>query len=161
MPNRRTVIISGLLVMTLLMFPVGTVSAQECSLDADQLNPLVDVYNENLDQVPGLVKGQLSDQRIDVRIDAADGERRFAVSTDSDGRVTQFEEAVAEDPTVRVETDESTTCDVITSDDPAATFNQAYENGDIEVTGVGVTNRVKIGAVKVGVSVVKSLSGLF
>jgi hypothetical protein len=143
------------------MFPVGTASAQECSLEADELTPLVDVYNENLDQVPGLVKGQLSDQRIDVQVDAADGERRFAVSTDADGRITQLEEAVAEDPTVRVETDESTACDIITSDDPAATFNQAYEDGSIEVTGVGVTNRVKIGAVKVGVGVLKSLSGLF
>lgn len=154
-------IISGLLIVVLLTFPVGTATAQECSLETDELTPLVDVYNENLDQVPGLVRGQLSDQRIDVRIDAADGEQRFAVSTDADGRITQLNEAVAEDPTVRVETDESTTCDVITSDDPAATFNQAYEDGSIEVTGVGITNQVKIGAVKLGLGIMRSLSGLF
>lgn len=157
MVSQRSVLISAIVVVSLLAFPIGTATAQECTLEPSELDPLVDVYNQNVDQAPGIVQGQLSDQRIDVRVDSADDTRRFAVRTTPDGRITRFDETAAEDPTVRVETDESTACGIITSEDPAAEFNQAYRDDSIEVTGVGVTNRVKIGAVKVGVRVGESL----
>lgn len=160
MITQRNVLISVLVVVSLLAFPLGTATAQECTLETDELGPLVSAYNQNVDQAPGIVRGQLSDQRIDVRVDSAEGERRFAATTAPDGRITRFDETVAENPTIRVETDESTVCGIITSEDPAAEFNQAYNDGSIEVTGVGVTNRVKIGAAKVGHSIGKAL-GLF
>lgn len=161
MSKRRSLIIIGMFVLPLVMFPIGTVTAQECTLETAELESLVDVYNQNVDTVPGIVRGQLSDQRIDLRIDTADGERRFAVTTDADARITQLDETVANDPTLRVETDESTLCDITTNEDPTAAFAQAYEDGSIKLSGVGIVNSVKVGAVKVVASVVKFLSGVF
>lgn len=161
MRTGRSLLVAALLVASLFALPVGTASAQECSLDAAELEPMVAAYNANLDRVPGVARGQLSDQRIDVGIATPGGERRFAVTTDADGRITEFSETAAEDPTLRVETSESTICDVVTANDPPTAFADAYDTGEIDVSGVGIVNSVKIGAVKVGVGVARWLSGLF
>lgn len=157
----RRAVVSLLVVVSVLAVPAGTATAQECSLDPVELAPLVDTYNANINEVPGVARGQLSDQTIDVRIDAPGGERRFAVTTADDGRITAFEETAASDPTLRVETSESTICDIVASPDPAGAFAEAYDSGEIDVSGVGVLNSVKIGAVKVGAGIARWLSGLF
>jgi hypothetical protein len=135
-------------------------SAQECSLEAQDQQQLVSTYNENVDKVPGVARSQVSGQRIDLRIETPDGERRFAVTTRDDGRIASWEDGAIDDPTLRVETDESTLCDIATSDDPAAAFSDAYDSGAIEVSGVGPVNAVKVTVMKIGVGVGRFLSGL-
>lgn len=157
----RPVLVASLLVLSLLAFPASPASAQACSLDAAELAPLIDTYNANVDRVPGVVRGQLSGQTIDVRIDAPAGERRFAVTTADDGRIIAFEESTASDPTLRVETSQSTICGIAGSPDPAGAFADAYDSGEIDVSGVGVLNSVKFGAVKVGAGIARWLSNLF
>ncbi|MFW5937779.1 MAG: hypothetical protein ACOCSN_02445 [Halanaeroarchaeum sp.] len=142
--------LAAVIVLSLLVFPMGTATAQEeCAIEPDNQDALVDAYNENVDEIPGVVRGQVSDQRIDLRIDTSDDERRFSISTDDDGRITDFEEGAESDPTLRVETSESTLCSIVTSDEPAAAFNDAYRSGEIEISGVGIVNSVKVGAAKV------------
>ncbi|MDZ7730629.1 MAG: hypothetical protein U5K37_06475 [Natrialbaceae archaeon] len=59
----------------------------------------------SLDQVPGALRSQIADQRADLRVTTPAGERRFAVTTAEDGRITDWERGVPAEPTVRVETD--------------------------------------------------------
>lgn len=153
--------VATLVLLSLFALPAGSASAQACSLDAAEIQPLVDTYNRNVEQVPGMARGQLSGQQVDLRIATAGGERRFAVDTADDGRIVTFEETTADDPSLRVETSESAICGIITGNDPVAEFAQAYESGEIDVSGVGVVNSVKMGLVKVGVGIAKRLSSLF
>jgi len=157
----RVVVVS--LVVLAALSVSGSVSAetqQSCTLDMSTLAPLVDAYNANLDQAPGMVKGQLSGQRIDVHVQTASGERRFAVVTDSNARITQFDQGPVSDPSLAVTVDEQSVCDVLAAEDPATAFVQAYDRGDIDVQGVGVVNSVKIGVVKAGISIARFF-GLF
>lgn len=161
MALQRRTLLASILLLSLLAVPVGTAGAEECTLDPASLQSLVADYNEHVEQAPGLVRSQFAGERIDVRLDASGGERRFAVVTAADGRITAFEEGEAEDPTLRVETTESTFCSVVGADDHSAAFVDAYESGAIEVSGVGTVNAVKVGAVKFGVTITRVLSGLF
>lgn len=161
MARLSRLLITLLVLVSLLALPAGTANAQECTLEETELRSLVDTLNRNVDQVPGFARSQFGGERIDVRIDASDGERRYAVETARNGRITAFEEGVAEDPTLRVETSESTFCGVVTADDPRSAFASAYYSGDIDVEGVGTVNAVKIGAVEIGASIGEFLSGLF
>lgn len=161
MTTGRVFIIAALVVLSALALPAGPASAQECRLDPAALDPLVEVYNRNVDQVPGIARGQLSGQQVDLRVETPDGDRQFAVATADDGRITSFEDGAAADPTLRVETSESALCEVVAAEDPAAAFADAYDSGSIDVSGVGVVKGVVVGAVKVGVGIAKWLSGLF
>ena len=170
LPARSTVIVVVVLA-SLLAVGAGAAGAQDanaggtnertCSLDPADLRPLVDTLNRNVDQVPGFARSQFGGERIDVRVGTPDGERRFSLTTAKDGRITDFEAGAPDDPTLRVETSRSTFCDVVTADDPRAAFVDAYYGGDIEVTGVGSVNAAKVGAVKIGATISRVLSGLF
>lgn len=161
MVPKRGVLLASIVSLSLLFVPVGTAGAQECTLDPAALQSLVDDYNEHVDRAPGLVRSQFAGERIDVRLETPDGDRRFALTTTTDGRITAFEEGVADDPTLRVETTESTFCEVVGADDHSAAFVDAYEGGEIDVSGVGTVNAVKVEVVKVGAGIVRVFSGLF
>ncbi|MFC7203223.1 hypothetical protein ACFQJC_06830 [Haloferax namakaokahaiae] len=141
--------VTALVVFFLLTVFAGTASAQECSIDLEAQDELVVAYNDNADQIPGVLRGQLSGQSVDLRIDTSSGERQYAIRTDSEGRIDSFQEGQAADPTVRVETSASTLCSIIDSNDPVTASSAAYENGEITISGVGVVNSIKIEVVKV------------
>ena len=140
---------------------VGTASAQECDLDSTNRQKLVDTYNQNVDEVPGVLRGQLANERIDLRLDTSDGVTQYVVVTREGGQIDSFERGTAENPTIRVETSESTLCGIATADDPTAAASEAYDDGDISIKGVGTVNSVKIEAAKAGIGIVRTLSGLF
>ena len=170
LPTRRT-LVATLVVVAILALPAGTAGAQQanapdanertCSLDPADLRPLVETLNRNVDQVPSFARSQFGGERIDVRVDTPDGERRYALTTVKSGRITDFEAGAPDDPTLRVETSRSTFCDVVTAEDPKAAFVGAYYGGDVEVTGVGSVNAAKVGAVKIGATISRVLSGIF
>ncbi|MFC7097352.1 hypothetical protein [Halobaculum marinum] len=164
MNRSRTLAVAALVVLSLLAVSPTVAAAQqqeECSIDNAELDVAVAAYNANLDQVPGPVRGQLADERVDVRIDTPDGERRFGAVTDNSGRVSDFSETGVDDPTLRVETSESTICGIVQSDDPAGAALDAYRNDEIRIEGVGAVKSVTFSVAKAAVDVVDFFSGLF
>ena len=161
MTHYRLLVVVSLIVVSSFVFPAGTASARECSLDPAELRPLVESVNENVDKVPGFARSQFGGERIDVRVDTTDGVRRYALTTAGDARITRFQAGAPDEPTLRVETSRSTLCDVVEADDPKAAFADAYYGGDVEVSGVGSVNYVKVEAVKIGASISRTFSGLF
>lgn len=157
----RPIVVAAVLVLSGLALPAGTASAQECSIDDIDVDPLVLAYNENLDQVPGFLAGRLSDQTINVTVESPDGTEYFAVTTNESAHVTGFERRPAENPTLNVETTESTFCSIVASTDPAATVTDAYENDEITISGVGILNSVKVIGAKLIKAISDALSGIF
>ena len=161
MTHYRLLVVASLLLVSLGTVPAGATGAPACSLQPADLRSLVDAVNENVDEVPGFARGQFGGERIEVSVETAGSERYFALETTDSARITRFESGPADDPTLLVETSKSTFCAVVTADDPKARFADAYYGGEVEVSGVGTVNSVKVEAVKVGVSVTRVLSGLF
>jgi hypothetical protein len=157
-----------LAVAVVLSVAPGPALAQDTG-DVD-IDRLVEVYNANVDQAPDIVRGQLAGQEIELRI--GDGSTVAGVDTGAvysfrlrdDGTVADgYGEGEADDPAYRVRTSEDVFFDVLESETPAeaaATFDRHYEAGRIKVNGVGVTNAVRVEAVKFAVWAGKTF-GLF
>jgi hypothetical protein len=154
-PNRLLAgLFAAMLVVTLV--PAG-VAAQEAPApdpdDAD-LDRLVELYNENVEKVPGFVRGQVSDERVELRYGEGDTVAKkdtgtaLHFETDDRGRITDYGEGDAEKPTVRVRTSESAYRAIVTAEDPVAAFMTQYREGNVKINGVSVTKSVTVEAVK-------------
>lgn len=118
---------------------------------------VLDVYDQNIEQVPDVIRNRFADERVEVTIErSGESDEVYTVVTDGDARVVSFEEG-SDDPTLRVKTDETTVREVAQSNDTKSAALEAYRSDRVEVEGVGVTNTVKVEATKVGYRVASSL----
>ena len=130
------------------------------------LETMVDTYNANLDDAPGIAKGELAGKSIELRVGSgstmatATSGTVYHFTTNADGAITDFGEGDATSPNVRVRTSEDTLNAILESDDPAAAFDTAYENGDIEINGLTLTDSLRIELVKFAVWLGKLLGVL-
>lgn len=153
MDTRRTTVLllAGLVVASL----AGPVAAQDGGDErlVENLDALAATYNENLDAVPDVFVGQLANERVNIRVDTDDGEQWYYAETGDDARVEDLERGQGDDATVRVTTDAATLDAIRSADDPAAAALDAYDSGDVRISGVGVVDSVKVEVVKAAVSV--------
>ncbi|WP_284012683.1 hypothetical protein [Halobaculum litoreum] len=160
----KSITVAALVVFSVLAVSVAPVAAQSeadsCTVDLEGMQMAVDTYNGNLDQLPGPLRGQLAGERVNVVITSSDGDYEYSAVTNGDARVTSFSEDLVENPTLRVETSESTVCEILDSQNPAAAALDAYRNDDITVEGVGVTKSVTLRVAKTLFDVGSAL-GLF
>lgn len=78
----------------------GNGTGQTQSTPCDQnVDPLLDSYNENVDANPGVVKGVVAGETVHLVIDG-DTTCDFTEVTDSTGRVTDSERGAPDAPTV-------------------------------------------------------------
>ena len=115
----------------------------------ERLSDYVDVYNENLEKMPGFVRMLGGNERIALEIALDNGSVLTIGVVTSEGRITEFSKGELEDPTLRVWTDEATVNSIITSDDPAGSAFYALKRGHIRYSGVGTIKKLRIAGVKV------------
>jgi hypothetical protein len=151
--------------VTAALAPAGVLAQEDPATDPDDadLDNLVDIYNANVDQVPGIIRGQIADESVELRYGEGDtvatsdtGSARY-FTTDGDAVITDYGEGDAENPSVRIRTSEATYQAIVTSDDPPAEFVAQYEAGNVKVNGVGVGKSVTLEAAKLAYSIGKSL----
>ena len=153
----------GLIVIVVVVLSAvpGPALAQDAG-DVD-LDGLVDAYNENVDQAPSIVRGQLAGQDIELRIGdgstvaGAETGTAYHFTTAEDGTVTSYGEGPADDPDYRVRTSEEAFFAILDAPDPAAEFDRRYEAGDVRINGVGTANAVKVEVVKAAVWVGRTI----
>lgn len=159
MASNYALLVVGIVVAATL--GTGAVAAQEDQRSDDRLvenlDALANTYNQNLEQVPGVFRDQLANERVEVVVESDDGANHYAAKTGDGARVTAIERGEAENPTVRVTTDTETLEEIRTADDPASTAVDAYDSGEIKISGVGVVNAVKVTVVEAAVSVGRTL----
>lgn len=156
MTSRGGRLLAALLaVLVVLSVVPGPALAQE--VEGVDMDRLVEVYNANVDQAPGIARGQLAGQRVELRIGegstvaGADTGSAYHFTTAENGTITDYGEGEPADPTVRVRTSEDAYFAIVESDDPAGEFDQQYEAGNVEINGIGLTNAVVVELVKLGV----------
>jgi hypothetical protein len=97
----------------------------------DELQPLVDVYNNNVGDIP-FMTSLIGEERINGEITLNDGSvLSLAITTDNDAKITSFEQGEISDPTMRVSTDENTIRSIMSSSDPVSAFLDALDAGTI------------------------------
>ena len=97
----------------------------------DELQPLVDVYNDHVGDIP-LMTSLIGEERINGEISLNDGSvLSLAITTDNDAKITSFEQGEISDPTMRVSTDENTIRSIMNSSDPVSAFLDALNAGTI------------------------------
>ncbi|MEF8806486.1 hypothetical protein [Natronomonas sp.] len=144
-----------LLTVSLAGMPAAAaVQESDNSTDAEDVAA---AYNENVDDLPDVIKNRATNERVELTIETSDGETvTYTAITDDEARVTELREG-SHDPTLRVSTDEETIREVANADNTSAAASEAYESGDIQIEGVGVVNSVTVEVVKVGHSIGSSL----
>jgi hypothetical protein len=122
-----------------------------------EIEPMVAVYNQNVDKIP-MLQTFIGAERIRAEITLNDGSAFiFGITTDSDARVTGLEKGEIADPTIKAYTTEATVRSILASSTPVTAFEEALETGTIRFEGVGLGNTIKLGLMKVGLKLV----GLF
>ncbi|MFQ3319160.1 MAG: hypothetical protein ACI8UR_000552 [Natronomonas sp.] len=129
-------------------------TAQTADQDAETV---AETYNDNIDQVPDVIKNRFADERVEISVEASDGTAQtYTAVTDEQARIQELKEG-SDDPTIHVSTDEETINEVANADDPKAAGLEAYNSDEVTVEGVGFTNKVKVGAAKVSYRVGSAL----
>lgn len=109
-----------------------------CERDAERF---IDVYNSQIDSVPGLVSNRVRDSNVHLQVDD-DADRNYTMVTDEEGRVTDHSVGKPESASLRVETDCATFQEITDSDRPRETFRRAYAEDRIRFIGLGTVNAV-------------------
>ncbi|MBE0516739.1 MAG: hypothetical protein IBX41_05040 [Methanophagales archaeon] len=114
----------------------------------EELKPLVDIYNQNVDRIPFLLKGPIADERIHAEISLNDGTVLIlGITTDNEAKIMSFERGEISDPTIKAYTTENTVRSIMDSEDPVSAFQAALDTGAITYEGVGFVNKLKYGAI--------------
>ncbi|PSQ17563.1 hypothetical protein BRD00_07640 [Halobacteriales archaeon QS_8_69_26] len=124
-------------------------AAQAASPDICGQSPagLVESYNDNIEDVPSLVRDQVSNSRIHLKVNGEAG-GDYAVDTDSRGRIESYAEGEPESPKLRVVTDCESFTSMVEADDPSEAFWREYRSGDIDFVGVGLVQGIVVDGVE-------------
>lgn len=107
----------------------------------------------------------VANEDVLLRVTGGDGEvvgRYFAEM--EDGAVTnvqRVDDPATVDQTVEVTTDAATLNGIVSSDDTMGAIGEAYEDGAIELSGVGLGNRLKYGALETGYGAYRAATGAY
>ena len=133
--------IMNILVLSILITGamVSTISPVAADL-FDNMNASVGIYNNNIDQVPGIVKYLLGNEETYVTIDMDNGKKLEVKMVMKDAKIVQFEKIIGfdESATVRVASNEQMIRDLMNSNNPIDTFMEAMDKGAIKIEGAGI-----------------------
>jgi len=149
----RRIILTAVLVLAAVVGPVGAQQQVEYDPPGDRsIDELADVYNANLDAVPGwfrwlLPRGAGAQVVIIIFADASmaadGGTDEFVLQVDERGQVVEVVDLEGMYPLdiagdrIIISTTTDTMDAIITADDPAAVARDAYRDGSLRVESEG------------------------
>jgi hypothetical protein len=142
MPVRRHTILSLVVLMTLLISFAGAFS-----FDMPTTQKYVNTYNNQIDNVPTVIKSMLGSEKINMIITRENGSV-FLVGMDMVGaRIERTVEGGISDPTIIITTTQSALNEVGNSKDQIAAFKKQTDAGQIRFEGKSWLADAKIKAV--------------
>lgn len=150
--------VTVLLVAALVLLALPGTAAADCAdgaatLTDQDVQALADVYNQNTGELPDFLANQFAGERVELRM-TGDTIVVYTVTFDDAARATSITEG-SEDPTLRVTVASATLCQTLQSDNPAAEFASAYQNGDVDIDGIGPANALKVTVLKTAISIAR------
>ncbi len=163
----KNVILTKLLTLLVLILGMMTIVVSPANAAGEDLfntlNASVDIYNNNLDQVPGIVKYLVGNEETYVTVDMNNGDKLEIKMVMKEGKITQFEKIIGfdESATVRVSTSEKDVIELMTSTDPIDTFMKAMDKGAIKIEGAGIVMYAVIKSLGILMGISKLIGSLF
>ncbi len=111
------------------------------------------IYNQNLDLAPGVLKSLIGDEQILFVISLESGGELYAWGTTENAEFVEFEKLEAltdKEPSLTVQSDDSTVRSIIESSSPMQEFNEAVKSGKITVEDAGLLQKIILWAINVG-----------
>ncbi|UNC91463.1 hypothetical protein [Candidatus Contubernalis alkaliaceticus] len=136
--------------MMLSLLSVAVLSAEELEEEAfndvdsyyNQINGYVDLYNENIDLIPGVIKTFFSNERINFYIEySGDQTEVIGVVSSGDAAISKFVSGGIEDSTLKFYIESEVIDSVIAAPSTEAFFD-AIEG--IKKEGVGFSKKIKV-----------------
>lgn len=151
-----TTVLRILLVATLVLVALPGTAAADCTdsageLTGEELQAIADTYNQNVDDLPGFLTGQIAGERVEFRV-TGETELVYTMVFDENARAIGVSEG-SDEPTLRITVAGETLCDSLQSDNPGAALAGAYQSGDVAVEGVGTANALKVTVLKTAISI--------
>lgn len=162
--NNGNSLLRLLVLSVLIVWIIGTtVSSVGAVPDLyDTLNASVDIYNNNLDKVPSIVKYMLGNEITYVTIAMNNGDNLELKMVMKDAKVVQFEKIIGfdESATVRVATNEKMVGELLTSGNHIDTFMTAMDDGTIKIEGTGIVMYAIIKSLSILMGISKLIGSL-
>ncbi|MDY6776766.1 MAG: hypothetical protein SVQ76_01510 [Candidatus Nanohaloarchaea archaeon] len=122
----------------------------------DNPSDFADIYNQNAEKVPDLVKSLVAGERINIHL-SVDGRERVVGIVMNGSEVGRVVKGGLENPSISVYTSRQTVRDIVSSDQPGREAVEALNDGRITYSVEGIFNKIKFGVV----SVLSRIAGFF
>ncbi len=156
MPVRRQTILS---LVVLIMLNISFVDA--FSFDMSTTQEYVDTYNNQIDNVPAVLKSMVGSEKVNMIITRENGSE-FRVGMDIvSAKIERTVEGGISDPTIIVTTTQSALNEVVKSKDRIAAFKNQTDAGKIRFEGKSWLANAKIKALLSSTSFLQFGYGLF
>lgn len=121
----------------------------------DLINSSIEVYNQNLNLTPDIVKSLVGDEQILFVITLENGEEMYVWGTTENAEFVEFEKLDAltdQEPSLTIKSNESAIHSIIESPSPVEEFNEAVKSGDTKVEDAGLLQRLILWAMSIGLA---------
>lgn len=150
-------------ILALMILLVISVSSPvfAASFDNSTVQYFVDVYNSRIDNAPGILKGLVGSERIDLNITRNDGSVYRTGFEMDNARISKTVEGGIGDPTISINATDDSINRIRNSDDPISTFKEERNYGGIDIEGHTLGTKIKLGVVLSSTDVLKFFSNMF
>ena len=144
---------SVLLVLAAVL-PAAGLAQEDPNGYFEELEGYVDLYNANLESIPGVVKRLFANERINFYISLADGEEIIGVVTSGGCEILEFKEGEVENPTLLAYVDGEKIAEALASPSQEKALEVV---NSIRIEGVGFMKKVKVAFL----NLVRTVAGWF
>ncbi len=110
-------------------------------------------YNKHTDMVPDFIKSWFGNSRVNVEILMNDGSTLTLYMVIENSYINELEKGELIDASGKARLNEGTARKILSSDDPVKEVQNAIKDGEIDYSGIGLVESIKVELVKVVVRV--------
>ncbi len=121
--------------------------AQEIPVNQENLDYAQKQFNNNTDQLPGVAKSLIGDQRINVYLNNSGTQEEIGIVMDGT-EIDTTDTSRVENATLEVWVQSETIEEIATSQTPAEDLRQKINSGEIRYEVKGFVNQIKFGVLE-------------
>ncbi len=141
--ERLSILLASLLLLVSAASATSIIPPDELvNLTEDNTDKLKSSYNENMDQIPGIAKKLIGDQRINLYL-----ENQSLRAEMDQARIETLEKDKWEEPSLEIWMDTKDATEILESEEPGKELQQKLKSDDIRYQEHGIVNRLKFAVI--------------
>jgi hypothetical protein len=130
-------------------------------LESNSVQDYVAIYNQNIGGAPDILKGLVGSETVDITIVMNNGSTDVMGFETQNGEVVKTVNGGLPNPTITVNTTESTINNIKSSGDPIAEFEKARNYGQVDIEGHTIVTKAKLAAALSSTQVLRFFYNIF